>query len=66
MEGEYMRVTVVLEYPVDPDRYPGVTSPFERAEIDRQNFLKDRKILTDTIDTEGVRNISVTPVNISL
>lgn len=55
---EFMRVTVVLKFPVDPELYPGSETPAEWAEAERKNF-QDPKILMETAEQFGVESVSV-------
>jgi len=58
MPQEFMRVTVVLKFPVDPDLYPESKTPADRAEVERENF-RDPKILAETAEQFGVESVSV-------
>lgn len=66
MEGERMRVTVVLEYAVDPDRYPGTKTAAERAEVDREAFTRDPDTLATTVSVEEIKRVTVTPITVTL
>ena len=59
MSREFMRVTVVVEYPVDPTLYPESKTPGERADVDLRNFTNDPEILTDTIAEFGIKSIRI-------
>lgn len=60
---EIMRVTVVVEYAVDPDMYPGANTPAERAEIDLKNFEDDPElfahVMRDPLSRGSIRVTSV-------
>lgn len=58
MPQEFMRVTVVLKFPVDPDLYPESETPADRAEVERENF-RDPKILAEAAEQFGVESVSV-------
>lgn len=59
MSREFMRVTVVVEYPVDPTLYPGSKTPGERADVDLKNFTEDPKTLIETINEFGVKSVRI-------
>jgi hypothetical protein len=59
MSREFMRVAVIVEYPVDPDLYPGSTTPGQRADVDLKNFTEDPKTLIETITEFGVKSIRI-------
>jgi hypothetical protein len=65
MAGEFIRVTVVFEYEVDPELYPGASSPGERVEIDRKNFTEDPKLLVDTLADKGAKSVRLGSFTIS-
>jgi hypothetical protein len=54
MAQEIMRVTIVMEYPVDPDLYPNSTTAAERVEVDRKNFEQDPDLLRGLIEDPEV------------
>lgn len=63
MKREIMRVTVVMEYPVDPALYSGASTPAERAEIDRKNFEEDPDGLRELLENKEVsKSVRVTAV----
>jgi hypothetical protein len=64
MPEERMRVTVVFEYAVDPDRYPGTTTPADRAEIDRVAFAQNADALGASVSLETIKSITVTPMSV--
>lgn len=57
MPEETIRVTVVLEYPVDPSLYPEGSTPGERAAIDHDNFKNDHDTLIGLIEERRVVSI---------
>lgn len=57
MQKETIRVTVVLEYEVDPDLYPDQKTPAERAEADHRNFTDDHETLVALIHDAKVVSI---------
>lgn len=58
-----MRVTVVMEYPVDTSLYPGSSTPVERAEVDRKNFEEDPDHLRELLENQEVsKSVRVTAV----
>lgn len=57
MAEEFIRVTVVLEFPVDQSLYPESRTPGERAEVERENH-RDPKILMGTAEQYGVKSVS--------
>lgn len=58
-----MRVTVVMEYPVDTALYPDSSTPAERAEVDRRNFEEDPDQLRELLENEEVsKSVRVTAV----
>jgi hypothetical protein len=57
MPEETIRVTVVLEYPVNLDLYPEGSTPAERAEIDHGNFKNDHDTLIALIEERRVVSI---------
>lgn len=56
MAEEFIRVTIVLEFPVDPALYPDSKTPGERAEVERQNH-QDPKILMETAEQFGITSV---------
>lgn len=56
---EVIRVTVVFEYDVDPELYPGAKTPGERAEIDRENFAKNPDLVVETLADKGAKSITL-------
>lgn len=59
MSKEIIRVTVVFEYEVDPDLYPGAKTPGERAEIDRENFAKNPGMVVETLADKGAKSVTL-------
>jgi hypothetical protein len=62
---EIIRVTVVFEYEVDPDLYPGAQTPGERAEIDRENFIKNPDLVMETLADKGAKSITLGSFTVS-
>lgn len=58
MAQEFMRVTVVLEFPVDPSLYPESRTAADRTEVERENFT-DPKILMETAERYGFESVKV-------
>jgi hypothetical protein len=56
---EVIRVTVVFEYEVDPDLYPGANTPGERTEIDRENFAKNPDLVVETLADKGAKSVTL-------
>jgi hypothetical protein len=54
---ETIRVTVVLEYTVDPDLYPESVTPSARAAVDHENFKNDHTALIALIEEDRVVSI---------
>ncbi len=44
------RVTVVVEYELNPDHYPGASSPSEMVALDRTNYEEDNVSAVDFVD----------------
>lgn len=59
MSKEFIRVTVVFEYAVDPDLYPGANTPGERAEIERENFAKNPDLVAETLADKGAKSVTL-------
>lgn len=59
MSKEIIRVTVVFEYEVDPDLYPGANTPGERAEIDRENFAKNPELVVEMLADKGAKSVTL-------
>lgn len=57
MTEERIRVTVVLEYTVDPELYPESATPAERAAVDHENFKSDHDTLIALIEERRVVSI---------
>lgn len=65
MASERIRVTLVLEYTVDPDLYPGSSTPTERAEVDRKNFEEDPETLVALIHDDRVVSVRTSSMVVS-
>lgn len=59
MSKEIIRVTVVFEYEVDPELYPGANTPGERVEIDRENFAKNPDLVVETLADKGAKSVTL-------
>lgn len=58
-----MRVTMVMECPVDRALHPESATPAERAEADRQNFESNPDHLRKLLENrEAIRSVRVTAV----
>lgn len=56
---------MVLEYPVDPEMYPGSLTPAERAEVDRKNFEDDPSMLTALIEEGRILSVRTSSFTIT-
>lgn len=59
MSKEIIRVTIVFEYEVDPELYPGAKTPGERAEVDRENFVKNPDLVVETLADKGAKSVTL-------